>query len=245
MRRCYRRKPTLNITVELNHRKKSIDTGAAVDTEWKNFRQTVAGQAWAAVLAECTGARERCMYCSDSKAVEIEHYRPKERFQSLAFEHKNHLYICTPCNRSKGVRFPVDQHGKPLLINPFEDDPWSALFVETNTGVIVPRYLPTGEDPRGIKSLELLAPLGSSAAEIGRAKSARRLRKAAQEVVRQGIAAGPGLLEAVDEDDYDMASWFLLWEGRDRPEFFAVRSQHGRLHRSFARRVVRKRQGVC
>lgn len=246
MRRCYRRAPTRDIVTELARRRRKVGEGLPLAIEWKNFRATNAGQAWADILADCTGARRRCMYCSDSNAADIEHYRPKEGASGLAFTYTNHLFVCPSCNRSKGTRFPLAANGSPLLINPFEDDPWSVFFIDTDTGVLVPRYLPSGDrDMRGVASLELLAPLAGSAAEIGRARAARRLREAARKTKEAGRRSAQLLLEAVDDDDYDMSSWFLLWEGSTMEEFSDFPTTAPDIYRRFARRVIKKRQGIC
>jgi hypothetical protein len=233
------------VLAELASRKRRVAAGRDLEAEWNSFRKCKAGREWAALLSECTGARERCMYCSDSRAVDVEHYRPVAGYPELTFTHKNHLYVCSACNRSKGNRFPTGIDGSPLLINPFQEDPWGVLFVDVDTGVIVGRWQPNNEeDERGRTALELLAPLSSSAAEIGRARSAAQLREAAEKVMLDGAKALPALLRATDEDDYDMASWFLLWEGRRLAEFAQMRDNEPIAHRRFARRVVKKRHGV-
>lgn len=248
MRRCYRRTPPFAIAIELARRQRKVDLGAAkVAVEWPNFRATKSGRAWAKTLADCSGARGRCMYCSDSRAVDVEHYRPKELFPEVAFQPRNHLLVCTPCNRAKGSRFPMATGGEPLLINPFEQDPWSCLFLDVRTGVIVPRYMTSGgRDRQGEVTLSVLSPYNSSAAEIGRASSARRLLATAAAVVRQEASTDSveALLRAVDEDDYDIASWFLLWDGRLNIAFVQLASQEALAQRRFAKRVVRKRQGL-
>jgi len=58
-------------------------------------------------LAElCSGSR-RCMYCEDSVADEVEHFRPKDLYPEVVFAWKNFLYACGPCNRKKNNRFIV------------------------------------------------------------------------------------------------------------------------------------------
>src|ERR1022692_1919930 len=48
----------------------------------------------------CAGAC-RCMYCEDSAANEVEHFRPKTFYPELVFVWLNYLYTCGPCNRVK------------------------------------------------------------------------------------------------------------------------------------------------
>ena len=58
-------------------------------------------------LAElCSGSR-RCMYCEDSVADEVEHFRPKALYPEVVFVWMNYLYACGPCNGGKNNRFVV------------------------------------------------------------------------------------------------------------------------------------------
>ena len=58
-------------------------------------------------LAElCSGPR-RCMYCEDSAADEIEHFRPRDLYPEVVFAWMNFLYACGLCNRRKSNRFFV------------------------------------------------------------------------------------------------------------------------------------------
>jgi len=54
----------------------------------------------------CAGAR-RCMYCEDSAASEIEHFRPKSFYPELTFVWLNYLYSCSVCNRIKRDHFRI------------------------------------------------------------------------------------------------------------------------------------------
>lgn len=54
----------------------------------------------------CAGPR-RCMYCEDSAASEIEHFRPKTFYPDLVFEWLNYLYTCGPCNNNKRSQFRI------------------------------------------------------------------------------------------------------------------------------------------
>ena len=58
-------------------------------------------------LAElCSGSR-RCMYCEDSVADEVEHFRPKDLYPEVVFAWMNYLYACGPCNGGKNNKFVV------------------------------------------------------------------------------------------------------------------------------------------
>ena len=54
----------------------------------------------------CSGSR-RCMYCEDSVADEVEHFRPKDLYPEVVFAWMNYLYACGPCNGGKNNKFVV------------------------------------------------------------------------------------------------------------------------------------------
>jgi hypothetical protein len=99
----------------------------------------------------CAGAC-RCMYCEDSMANEVEHFRPKTFFPEFAFVWMNYLYSCGPCNRVKRSHFRV-------LIGPTEN---LDLLRRRNDEVLEPRIGsavlidPRTEDPLHYLSLDLV-----------------------------------------------------------------------------------------
>jgi len=68
----------------------------------------------------------KCAYCESKITVvtygAIEHFRPKGNAQylHLTFDWNNLLLSCDVCNdaRHKGARFPLDEHGAALLLDP-------------------------------------------------------------------------------------------------------------------------------
>jgi uncharacterized protein (TIGR02646 family) len=94
----------------------------------------------------------RCMFCEDSLADEIEHFRPKGLYPELTFVWPNYLYACGPCNGPKNNNFAVfsaatgavvdvarlqrapiaaaPEPGDSLLINPRHENPMSLLRLE-------------------------------------------------------------------------------------------------------------------
>ena len=70
-----------------------------------------------AKLAEMCGRTSRCMYCEDSFADEVEHFRPKDLFPEVVFAWRNYLYACGPCNGSKSNRFSVVAPGTGELVD--------------------------------------------------------------------------------------------------------------------------------
>lgn len=124
-----------------------------------NTRRQSTFRAVRAALAElCAGAR-RCMYCEDSAADEVEHFRPKALYPDLAFAWDNYLYACGPCNLVKGQRFAVLRSrrlievtrpagapvqppvaGAPAPIDPRHEDPLELLELDLRgTLFFVPR----------------------------------------------------------------------------------------------------------
>ena len=55
-------------------------------------------------LAEMCGGIRRCMYCEDSAADEVEHFKPKDLYPEVAFVWRNYLYACGGCNGGKDNR---------------------------------------------------------------------------------------------------------------------------------------------
>jgi uncharacterized protein (TIGR02646 family) len=59
----------------------------------------------------CSGA-QRCCYCEDSAADEVEHMRPRHLYPECTFNWENYLYACGPCNGPKNNRFAIFEPGK-------------------------------------------------------------------------------------------------------------------------------------
>lgn len=68
-------------------------------------------------LGKMAGALERCMYCEDSAADEIEHHHPKDLYPALTFVWSNHLFACGPCNGPKNNKFAVVETVENILID--------------------------------------------------------------------------------------------------------------------------------
>ncbi len=104
----------------------------------------------AKLRAMCSGAN-RCCYCEDSNADEVEHMFPKSIYPGKTFVWENYLYSCGSCNRSKSNQFSVfhidtgvivkmertpgeipepPQAGQPLLINPRTENPLKFLWLD-------------------------------------------------------------------------------------------------------------------
>ncbi|MES2387002.1 MAG: HNH endonuclease [Bacteroidota bacterium] len=98
----------------------------------------------------CSGA-QRCVYCEDSYADEVEHIYPKSLYPEHCFSWDNYIYVCGQCNVAKNNNFAVfrDDTGlfekvnpKPgtvisrpppgiaVLINPRTEDAMDYLFLD-------------------------------------------------------------------------------------------------------------------
>jgi len=80
------------------------------------------------------------MYCEHSAGSDIDHFWPKEKYPGRAYTWENYLWACGICNSHfKGSKFPRDENGVPLLINPAEEDPREHLLLTPTTGTYVAR----------------------------------------------------------------------------------------------------------
>ena len=53
----------------------------------------------------------KCAYCEQkTETLEVEHYRPKNKYPWLKNEWSNLLPVCIPCNNSKRDSFPIKEH---------------------------------------------------------------------------------------------------------------------------------------
>lgn len=91
----------------------------------------------------------QCAYCETrlDKAY-IENYRPKSLYPQFAYDWKNLLPVCPACSMAKSNKFPIDglssqnnlkidiSNEKPLLLNPYIDEPEKHLQFLKNGEVI-------------------------------------------------------------------------------------------------------------
>jgi hypothetical protein len=54
-----------------------------------------------AKLLKMSSGAERCHYCEDSKADEVEHILPKDAYPEFCYSWGNYVYACGSCNRCK------------------------------------------------------------------------------------------------------------------------------------------------
>jgi len=208
-----------------------IDRGSARNN-WDRFRKSAKCRPVQETLASMAGSRQRCAYCSDSHASDIDHFKPIAMDYTGTFRWLNMLWVCTRCNRAKGARFPQDETGRPTLINPTVIDPWTCLTLDTATGVISARFHHGAFDPRGESTLDILQTINYEAVAEGRLRIARRLIEMFDEVLANNDSTQirREIARRVREDDMGIARWFGLWVGgnekdvsiirRGRPEFW-------------------------
>jgi 5-methylcytosine-specific restriction endonuclease McrA len=216
-----------------------IDAEAA-RSEWNMFRDSASGATVKAELSRMAGIRNRCFYCSDSHAADVEHFAPINRAWRDALNWRNLLWVCPMCNRKKNASFP-EEEGVPLIINPAEVDPWARLILDTTTALLAPRRVEgEAEDPSGVETLKVLDVLNFEALAEGRKRSIRRLRSAASTVVESADKPCDHhvLWQEVTDDDYGVAAWFGLWEGVGEEPFSSIRSNQPRIWRHYVRAVA-------
>jgi len=236
MRRIVRQPLSRTTEKRLAGYQRRVDSGESVQTVWKRARGTrTLRNEVAGTLRRMAGRRERCFFCEDSRGTDVEHFWPKQPYPERAFQWLNLLFACAGCNRRKGDRFPLDEAGLPLLIDPTSDDPWDHLFLDTDTGFLVARWHEaTGKpDRRGeITTDDSLLRLNTEAVTEGRLRTIRRLRRAVRgflhEMAQNGAAGDARehfLAAVVDNDDYGISCWFFHRDGGTESPFAELRAR--------------------
>lgn len=139
-----------------------------------------------AKLKTMTSGAERCHYCEDSKADEVEHLLPKDVYPNLCSDWNNYLYACGNCNGPKNNKCAVvdtvtntlvdvtparakknspppaptpPQAGITAIVNPINDNPLDFFFLDLKSGSFKLSELPapnTKEFVRAKYTLETL-----------------------------------------------------------------------------------------
>jgi len=216
-------------------REVDVNKNSDVGRIWKSARETKSFQGVENTLRKMAGKRESCMYCSDSRGIDIEHFWPKAHFPQRTFLWANFLLTCAGCNREKKSQFEFDDQGDPLLINPAEADPWEYFEFDPRTGCITPRFNPATslEDARAKYTLGVIDTLHCEACNEGRQRTYRNLSRA----VRAFIAnvgcdsnSRDELKQAIqDNDEYGLVAWFMTKEGQTEEPFCSLRKFHSEL----------------
>ncbi|MFN7935013.1 MAG: hypothetical protein U0R19_16915 [Bryobacteraceae bacterium] len=112
---------------------------------------TVFSEVRKTLASMCSGA-QRCVYCEDSCADEVEHHHPVRWYPEKTFEWLNYLYACGSCNGPKGSGFSTD------LLHPRVENPLDFLMLDlTGTFLFVPtNSAGTSEHQRASYTIQLL-----------------------------------------------------------------------------------------
>lgn len=134
---------------------------------WKQQDNQAFKEIRAKLEAMATGL-QRCMYCEDSAATDIEHFWPKSKYPERAFSWTNYLLACSGCNSNhKREQFPLDEADTPLLIDPTAEDPQEHLVLSVTTGKFRPKKRGGQESSKGRNSIGVFG-LGRDQLERGR-----------------------------------------------------------------------------
>lgn len=187
------------------------------------------------------GQRQRCVYCCDSRSADVDHFTPIAVNFSMAFSWKNFILVCPECNRKKGARFPFDDHGKPLIINPTREDPWDFLILDTKTGYLSARFLDDDFDPKGDSTIEVISCVNHEAVVEGRRRVIARYYDAVEAVLegKNINVASSKLLREVREDEHGIGEWFARREGREEARFAELRVRFPSVWRRFVRQACK------
>ena len=160
------------------------DPAIDVKTRWRDRRQTMNRNGVVEALRKMAGWRARCMFCGDSEGCDIEHYRPKSvaSFRTNVFDWTNLLWLCQPCNRRKGNRFPLSLGQAALLLDPASDRTWDYFDFVPFTGYLVARVdLTADRRSRADATLqEELTRLNDQIVLEERRRAGRHLRRATE-----------------------------------------------------------------
>jgi uncharacterized protein (TIGR02646 family) len=102
-------------------------------------------------LRSMSGGAERCCYCEDSMASQIEHVRPKSLFPSHTFVWPNMLWACGSCNHRKHTKFAVIVNGQLIDVAHRRSGP----IVPPPSGTMA-LLDPRTEDPQSFMGLDLV-----------------------------------------------------------------------------------------
>ena len=249
MRRVYVSSPKFGSRLELSRQQRAVSSPAEARSLWGRYRRSAKSRDVIRVLKDAAGIRLRCFYCSDSLAADVDHFVPITIDFNSTFRWTNFIWVCPVCNRFKGNRFPYDSSGRPLLINPTREDPWSYFMLDTDTGVLAPRYRLDDFDIKGAVTLEVLQPINYEAAVEGRMRTIVRLREAGsilpgEDSSSKAISDGlRRLLGEVRHDDFGVSAWFGFWDGKDESEFRELSIRNPTAWRHFVRYCYKVRYG--
>ncbi len=143
----------------------------------------------------------KCAYCESKVTVvtygQIEHFYPKGQYIDRTFLWGNMLLSCDLCNNPhhKGTRFPLDENGDPLLIDPTSIVPEKHLLFSWDPLAGVASVY--GKDARGKETVQTF--------DLNGAGGRKELLKSRSEYVKCLMA----LLRLAEEGDDEARSLLL------------------------------------
>lgn len=164
---------------------RAADSKVEAERRYDKARQTQWFRPVVDKLKRLSGKGQRCMYCSGSEASDVEHYRPKAVFPLLTMTWENYLWICSPCNRHKGDRFPPITEPGGEFVNPLQDDVWRFFFID-EFGFLSPIYdRNLGVlNPRGVSTRDFID-LNREAVQQSRLARLKDLKAQTRDIIRQ------------------------------------------------------------
>lgn len=131
-----------DLVASLERRQARIDESAnpaeIAREQWSQFRNPDRKDVRSHLREMCSGI-ERCMYCEDGNATDIDHLRPKNYYPNRTFDWNNLFLACSYCNSNrKRDAYPLGPDGEELLLDPSRDDPADHLALSPTTGYYIP-----------------------------------------------------------------------------------------------------------
>jgi len=170
------------------------------------------------------------MFCDANEGTDVEHYRPKSIFPTLALAWNNLLWGCSVCNRNKGNRFPPDTEAGEVILNPVEDNVWAHFFID-EFGILTPVWRTdlNAFDPRARSTLDVLK-LDRETLQERRLLRLRSLKKSVEDTVARFRSQQITLPEMKarlaqwkgEPFQADVADYFLAGPGNKEEPFASV-----------------------
>ncbi len=198
-----------------------------IDALWKKSRQTKnVGRAFV-LLQKAMGTRERCMYCLDAHATDIEHFKPKAKYPLYAFKWTNWLVCCAECGRFKGSGFPM-QNYRPLLIDPTVENPWTHIDFDPATGNLMARFDVAKEDwsRKGVETIKVLHLDRREALASGYQNTYKRLATIVNSALSAPQPKAQELAkELLEADDHGLLEWCFCYAGQQEAPFLLLKQK--------------------
>lgn len=231
--RAVRRLPLpVQTQADLDARQAAADAKLAAkalepETEWKRACSASSIGVARATLRQMAGRRERCMYCVDSHGSDIEHFWPKALYPKRMFRWPNLLLCCTECGRFKGKKFPVDDNGEPLLVDPAAEEPWLHLDFDPVTGNLVARFdrNTNAWSSKGQVTVETLRLDRREAVAAGYRKTLKRLAHIVENALAEESTSRESFIEQLfGADDHGLLGWCVFGTGSSELPFDKLRA---------------------